>query len=99
MIATKEIPNRSKFFGPITDAVAYKDTAEGDDADPCDVHRGDDLFADVNEKTRRMKSRSVPAIVFSIGDRERFYWMPRQEFYRLTAEIDPTKRTSKPHEQ
>jgi hypothetical protein len=99
MIPTMEIPNRSKFFGPITDAVVYRDTATGDDAEPSKVHPRDDLFADVNEKVRRLKGRSVPAIVFTVNDREGSYWMPRQEFYRLTAEIDPTKRTSKPHEQ
>lgn len=96
MIAAMEIPNRSKFFGPITDAIAYKDTAERADAEPWDIHRGDDLFADVTEKPRTLKGRSVPAIVFSIGVREGFYWTPRQEFYRLTTAIDPTKRTSKP---
>jgi len=99
MIPTTEIPNRSKFFGAVSRVVAYRETAERDDAEPCDVRVGDDLFADVNEKVRRHKGRGVPAIVFSIGAREGFYWMPREEFYRVMKEIDPTKRTNKPFEQ
>jgi hypothetical protein len=94
-----EIPNRSKFFTLTADVVAYKETTDRDDSESYDLHTGDDLFGDVNEKVRRLKGRNVNAIVFSVGVREGFYWMPREEFHRLTTEVDPSKRTSRPFER
>lgn len=90
-----EISIRSKFFGLLTDSVAYKETLEGDDFEPADIHPSDDLFADMNEKVRKLNGKNVTAVVFSVGDRGN-YWMPSRDFYRLTKGIDPSKRTNKP---
>jgi hypothetical protein len=91
-----EIPARSKFFDFLTDDVAYKEREERDDAEPCDVHPGDNPFVDVNEKARRLKGRNIPAVVFSIGTREGLFWMPKERFYRLTKEKDIGKLTTTP---
>ncbi len=95
-----EIPTRSKFFGLVTDRVAaYKETEKKDDAEPCDVRRGEDLFADAEEKVRKLKGVNVSAIVFTIGLRQPSCWLPKEQFFRVTEEIDPTARTSKPFKQ
>jgi hypothetical protein len=94
-----EIPIRSKFFGLVTDkVVAYKETAKKDDSERCDVHRGGDLFADLTEKVRKLKGMNVSAIVFTVGERPPC-WLPTEQFYRVTVEVDPSERTSKPHER
>jgi hypothetical protein len=95
-----EIPIRSKFFGLVTDkVVAYKETAKKDDSERCDVHRGDELHIDVTEKVRKLKGMNVAAIVFTVGLRQPPCWMPKEQFYRVTEETDPSERTSKPHER
>ena len=45
-----------------------------------------------------MKSRNVPAVVFSIGTREGFFWVPKEQFYRVTEGKDISKQTNKPFE-
>jgi hypothetical protein len=99
MIATMEILNRSKFFRLVIDkVVAYEDTLNKDDSEPRDVHREEELFADLTEKHRKLKGRNVLAIVFTVG--ERFpCWLTKEQFDRLTEETDPSNRTSTPHQR
>jgi hypothetical protein len=99
MTAKMEIPNRSKFFRLVIDkVVSYKDTANKDDSEPCEVRRENELFVDLNEKPRKLRGRNVPAIVFTVGERPPC-WLPKQQFDQVTQETDPSNRTRTPHER
>ena len=92
-----EIPNRSKFFGlVIGKVVAYKETEKKDDSEHCDVRNDEDLFTDPAVKTRKLRGVNVPSVVFTVGERPPC-WLPKEQFDRVTGEIDPSKRTSTPH--
>jgi hypothetical protein len=93
-----EVPNRSRFFRLLTDrVVAYRETEKKDDSEPCDIHQREDLFADLAEKIRKLKGMNVPAVVFTVGLRQPPCWLPKEQFYRVTEEIDdPTKQTPEP---
>lgn len=94
-----EIPIRSKFFRVLIDrVVAYEETEKQDDSKPCYVHRRNEAFADLTDKVRKLKGMNVPAIVFTVALRPSC-WMPKEQFYRVTEETDPSKKTSKPHQR
>ncbi len=100
MTSKMETPvSRSKFFRFVIDSDAYRETAGKDDADPFYAEAERVAFVDPAERLRQLNGRNAPAVVFSIGILQGYFWMPRDRFYGVTEEKDINKQTNKPFEE
>jgi hypothetical protein len=100
MTSMMEAPvSRSKFFKFVVDSDAYRETEDKDDAEPFKAEAERVASVDPTERLRKFKGRDIPALVFSIGVLQGFFWMPKDRFYGVTEEKDINKQTNKPFEE
>ena len=72
-------------FRTTSSITAYRDQEEGYAQDPYPLPEGAIIWAaDKNDETRTLNGKNIRVILFTIGGSGIWYWIPREQFVRLT---------------
>jgi len=89
---------RSNFVKTTDDLILYReqDASYGDDSDEVKTSVGSVFFVADQTETKKWKSKSVEAVLFTIGSSPGWFWMPKCEFVKFTEPHDIKKQTGIP---
>ena len=77
--------HRNTQFRTTSSITAYRDQEEGYAADPHPLPKGAIIWAaDKSEETRTLNGRAIRVVLFTVGGSGIWYWIPREQFERLT---------------